>query len=47
MQSEGKLPAGTPKKYPNAIKAYTIIARWVGSRRARWGAGGRSGAVEG
>ena len=27
MQAEGKLPAGTPKKYPNAIKAYGIIAR--------------------
>jgi len=29
MQSEGKLPEGVPKKYPNAIKAYGIIARSV------------------
>lgn len=28
MQSEGKLPEGTPKKYPNAFKAYGIIARY-------------------
>jgi len=27
MQSEGKLPEGVPKKYPNAMKAYGIIAR--------------------
>ena len=27
MQAEGKLPEGTPKKYPNAFKAYSIIAR--------------------
>lgn len=30
MQSEGKLPEGTPKKYPNAFKAYGIIAREEG-----------------
>jgi solute carrier family 25 uncoupling protein 8/9 len=30
MQSEGKLPAGAPKKYPNAFKAYGIIAREEG-----------------
>ena len=29
MQSEGKLPEGVPKKYPNAFKAYGIIARSV------------------
>lgn len=33
MQSEGKLPEGTPKKYPNAFKAYSIIARSVCSHR--------------
>ena len=27
MQAEGKLPAGTPKKYPTAMGAYTTIAR--------------------
>ena len=27
MQAEGKLAAGKMKKYPNAIKAYGIIAR--------------------
>jgi solute carrier family 25 uncoupling protein 8/9 len=27
MQSEGKLAPGVPKKYPNAFKAYGIIAR--------------------
>jgi hypothetical protein len=27
MQSEGKLKEGVPKKYPNAFKAYGIIAR--------------------
>lgn len=30
MQSEGKLPAGAPKKYPNAFAAYGIIAREEG-----------------
>mmetsp|Transcript_71482 Transcript_71482/g.225760 ORF Transcript_71482/g.225760 Transcript_71482/m.225760 type:complete len:302 (+) Transcript_71482:93-998(+) len=30
MQSEGKLPAGTPKKYPSAFSAYGIIAREEG-----------------
>ncbi|GBF87431.1 mitochondrial uncoupling 1-like protein [Raphidocelis subcapitata] len=30
MQSEGKLPPGAPKKYPNAIKAYSIILREEG-----------------
>lgn len=30
MQSEGKLPPGAPKKYPNAVKAYGIILRWGG-----------------
>lgn len=29
MQSEGKLPEGTPKKYPNAFRAYGIIARYI------------------
>lgn len=29
MHSEGKLPAGTPKKYPSAFAAYGIIARCV------------------
>jgi hypothetical protein len=27
MQAEGKLPAGTPKKYPSAMSAYSIIAK--------------------
>ena len=27
MQSEGKLPEGTPKRYPSATKAYGIIVR--------------------
>jgi hypothetical protein len=27
MQTEGKLPAGTPKKYPSALGAYTTIAK--------------------
>lgn len=27
MQSEGKLPPGAPKKYPNAFKAYSIVLR--------------------
>lgn len=27
MQSAGKVAAGQPKKYPNAFKAYGIIAR--------------------
>ena len=31
MQSEGKLPEGTPKKYPNAFRAYGIIARYYHS----------------
>lgn len=30
MQSEGKLPPGAPKKYPNAVKAYGIILREEG-----------------
>ncbi|KXZ44839.1 hypothetical protein GPECTOR_61g792 [Gonium pectorale] len=30
MQSEGKLPAGTPRKYPSALAAYSIIAREEG-----------------
>ncbi|GLC46638.1 Matrilysin [Pleodorina starrii] len=30
MQAEGKLPAGTPKKYSSAIAAYGIIAREEG-----------------
>lgn len=30
MQAEGKLPAGTPKKYPNAFSAYRIIAKEEG-----------------
>lgn len=30
MQSEGKLPAGTPKRYPSAAKAYGIIIRQEG-----------------
>lgn len=29
MQAEGKLAAGTAKKYPNAIKAYGIIRRYA------------------
>lgn len=29
MQSEGKLPEGVPKKYPNAVRAYGIIARYL------------------
>ena len=29
MQAEGKLAAGTAKKYPNAIKAYGIIRRYT------------------
>lgn len=29
MQSEGKLPEGTPKRYPSATKAYGIIVRSV------------------
>jgi len=28
MQAEGKLPEGTPKRYPSAFKAYGIIARY-------------------
>lgn len=27
MQAEGKLKEGAQKKYPNAVKAYGIIAR--------------------
>jgi hypothetical protein len=27
MQSEGKLPPGTPRRYPSAFKAYGIIRR--------------------
>ena len=27
MQSEGKLPPGTAKRYPTALAAYGIIAR--------------------
>ena len=27
MQAEGKLPEGTPKRYPSAVKAYGIIVR--------------------
>lgn len=30
MQAEGKLPAGTPRKYPSAVAAYGIIAREEG-----------------
>ncbi|XP_075265099.1 uncharacterized protein LOC142357341 [Convolutriloba macropyga] len=30
MQAEGKLPEGTPKKYPSAFKAYGIIAKQEG-----------------
>ncbi|KIZ02275.1 uncoupling protein 3 [Monoraphidium neglectum] len=30
MQSEGKLAAGAPKKYPNAVRAYGIILREEG-----------------
>jgi len=30
MQNEGRLPAGTPKKYPSAFKAYSIIAKEEG-----------------
>eukprot|EP00195_Chlamydomonas_chlamydogama_P013027 CAMPEP_0202900304 /NCGR_PEP_ID=MMETSP1392-20130828/10982_1 /ASSEMBLY_ACC=CAM_ASM_000868 /TAXON_ID=225041 /ORGANISM="Chlamydomonas chlamydogama, Strain SAG 11-48b" /LENGTH=277 /DNA_ID=CAMNT_0049586673 /DNA_START=151 /DNA_END=984 /DNA_ORIENTATION=+ len=30
MQSEGRLPPGTPKKYPSAISAYRIIAKEEG-----------------
>lgn len=30
MQSEGRLPPGTPKKYPSALSAYSIIAREEG-----------------
>ena len=29
MQAEGKLPAGTPKKYPSAFGAYATIARFA------------------
>lgn len=29
MQAEGKLPAGTPKKYPSAMGAYATIARYA------------------
>ena len=29
MQSEGKRPPGTPKKYPNAVKAYSIIIKYA------------------
>lgn len=31
MQAEGKLPEGTPKRYPSAVKAYGIIVRCRGS----------------
>ena len=30
MQAEGKLPAGTPKKYPSAMSAYGIIVKQEG-----------------
>lgn len=30
MQAEGKLPEGTPKRYPSAVKAYGIIVRQEG-----------------
>eukprot|EP01026_Neomeris_dumetosa_P014160 TRINITY_DN1508_c0_g1_i12.p1 TRINITY_DN1508_c0_g1~~TRINITY_DN1508_c0_g1_i12.p1 ORF type:complete len:298 (+),score=29.93 TRINITY_DN1508_c0_g1_i12:85-978(+) len=39
MQAEGKLPAGTPKKYPSAIAAYGIIAREEGLARMWTGLG--------
>jgi solute carrier family 25 uncoupling protein 8/9 len=32
MQAEGKLPEGTPKRYPSAMKAYGIIVREEGLR---------------
>lgn len=28
MQAEGKLPEGVPKKYPSAMSAYRIIAKY-------------------
>lgn len=30
MQAEGKLPAGMPRQYPSAFKAYSIIAKKEG-----------------
>jgi solute carrier family 25 uncoupling protein 8/9 len=30
MQAEGKLPPGTPKKYPSAVGAYGVIVRQEG-----------------
>jgi solute carrier family 25 (mitochondrial uncoupling protein), member 8/9 len=29
MQAEGKLPAGTPKKYPSAMGAYSTIVKYA------------------
>lgn len=39
MQAEGRLPPGTPKKYPSAFKAYGIIRRTEGSRSLWTGLG--------
>lgn len=33
MQAEGKLPEGTPKRYPSAVKAYGIIVRCLPASR--------------
>ena len=39
MQAEGKLPVGTPKKYPSAFAAYGIIARQEGVKGLWTGVG--------
>jgi len=39
MQAEGKLPAGTPRKYPSAFAAYSIIARQEGVKGLWTGVG--------
>lgn len=36
MQAEGKLPEGTPKRYPSAVKAYGIIVRCLTVQKLLW-----------
>ena len=43
MQSEGRLPPGVPKRYPNAFAAYGIIARQVRGGEEERGDEGRGG----
>lgn len=36
MQAEGKLPAGVAKKYPSALSAYSIIAKYAPAPSLLW-----------